>query len=54
MDISVLEFYESIEDISVFINYSKCKDIFILFIKINLKVYEMKTFHFLSYCLGFL
>ena len=43
-DISVLEFYEYIgyiEDISVFINYSKFKDIFNLYIKISLKVYEM-------------
>ena len=38
-DISVLEFYGYIEDISVFINYSK--DIFNLYIKISLKVYAM-------------
>ena len=38
----------------VFINYSKFKDLFNLFIKISLKVYEMKTFHFLSYRLGLL
>ena len=54
MDISVLGFYEYIEDISVFINYSKFKYIFNLYIKISLKVYEMKTFHFLSYSLHFL
>ena len=57
MDISVLGFYGYIEyigDISVFINYSKFKYIFNLYIKISLKVYEMKTFHFLSYRLGFL
>ena len=43
-DISVLEFYgyiEYIRDISVFINYSKFKDILNLYIKISLKVYEM-------------
>ena len=52
-DISVLGFYGYIGDILVFINYSKFKYIFNLYIKISLKVYEMKTFHFLSYCLGF-
>ena len=52
MDISVLEFYGYIRDISVFINYSKFKDIFNLYIKISLKVYEIKSFHFLSYRLG--
>ena len=44
MDISVLGFYGYIgyiEDISVFINYSKFNDIFNLYIKISLKVYEM-------------
>ena len=46
MNISVLEFYGYIGDISVFINYSKFKYIFDLYIKISLKVYEMKTFHF--------
>ena len=54
MDILVLGFYRYIEDISIFINYSKFKDIFNLYIKICLKVYEMKTFHFLSYRLGLL
>ena len=57
MDISVLGFYGyigDIRDISVFINYSKFKYIFNLYIKISLKVYEMKTFHFLPYRLGFL
>ena len=53
-DISVLGFYGYIGYISVFINYSKFKYIFNLYIKISLKVYEMKTFHFLSYSLGFL
>ena len=56
-DISVHGFYGYIEyigDISVFINYSKFKYIFNLYIKISLKVYDMKTFHFLSYRLGFL
>ena len=48
-DISVLGFYGYIGDISVFINYSKFKNIFNLYIKISLKVYKMKTFHFLSY-----
>ena len=48
MDISVLEFYGYIGDISVFINYSKFKYIFNLYIKISLKIYEMKTFHFLG------
>ena len=52
-DISLLEFYEYIEDISVFINYLKFKYIFNLYIKINLKVYKMKIFHFLSYRFGF-
>ena len=54
MDILVLGFYGYIGYISVFINYSKFKYIFNLYIKISLKVYEMKTFHFLSYSLGFL
>ena len=40
-DISVLEFYKYIGYISVFINYSKFKGIFNLYIKISLKVYEM-------------
>ena len=56
MDISVLGFYGYIGyigDILIFINYSKFKYIFNLYIKISLKVYEMKTFHFLSYRLGF-
>ena len=53
-DILVLGFYGYIGDISVFINYSKFKYIFNLYIKISLKIYEMKTFHFLSYSLGFL
>ena len=53
MDISILEFYGYIGDISVFINYSKFKYIFNLYIKISLKVYEIKTLHFLSYPLGF-
>ena len=55
-DISVFGFYGYIgyiRDISVFINYSKFKYTFNLYIKISLKVYEMKTFHFLSYRLGF-
>ena len=47
-------YIEYIRDISVFINYSKFKDIFNLYIKNSLKVYEMKTFHFLSYRLGIL
>ena len=47
-------FYGYIDDISVFINYSKFKDIFNLYIKISLKVYEIKTFHFLSYRLSLL
>ena len=41
MDISVLGFYSYIEDISVFINYSKFKDIFNLYINISLKIYEI-------------
>ena len=44
MDISVLEFYGyiiDILDISLFINYSKFKDIFNLYIKNSLKVYKM-------------
>ena len=60
MDISVLGFYGYIgyiEDISVFINYSKFNDIFNLYIKISLKVYEMiisiriekKTLKFIFY-----
>ena len=53
-DISLLEFYEYIENISIFINYLKFKDIFNLYIKISLKVYEIKIFHFLSYRLGVL
>ena len=56
-NISVLGFYGYIgyiRYISVFINYLKFKYIFNLYIKISLKVYEMKTFHFLSYRLGFL
>ena len=40
-DISILGFYGYIRYISVFINYSKFKDIFNLYIKISLKVYEM-------------
>ena len=40
-DISVLRFYRYIGVISVFINFSKFKDIFNLYIKISLKVYEM-------------
>ena len=43
-DISVLRFYRYIGyigDILVFINYSKFKYIFNLYIKISLKVYEM-------------
>ena len=55
-DISVLRFYGYIgyiRNISVFINYSKFKYIFDLYIKISLKVYEMKIFHFISYRLGF-
>ena len=49
-DILVLRFYGYIGyigDISIFINYSKFKYIFNLYIKISLKVYEMKTFHFI-------
>ena len=46
--------FTDISDISVFINYSKFKYIFNLYIKISLEVYEMKIFHFLSYRLGFL
>ena len=38
-DISILGFYGYIRDISIFINYSKFKDIFNLYIKISLKVY---------------
>ena len=38
---------------TVFINYSKFKYIFNLYIKISLKVYEMKTFHFFFYRLDF-
>ena len=53
-DISLLGFYGYIGNISVFINYSKFKDIFNLYIKISLKVYEMKTFHFLFYRLSLL
>ena len=49
---SILGFYRYIGDILIFINYSKFKDIFNLYIKISLKVYEMKIFHFLLYCLG--
>ena len=52
-NISILGFYGYIGDISVFINYSKFKYIFNLYIKISLKVYKMKTFHFLSYHLDF-
>ena len=48
-DISVFGFYGYIIYISVFINYSKFKHIFNLYIKISLKVYKIKTFHFLSY-----
>ena len=46
MDISVFGFYGYIENISIFINYLKVKDIFNLYIKISLKVYELKTFFF--------
>ena len=53
MDISILGFYGYIEDISIFINYSKFKYIFNLYIKISLKVDEMKTLHFISHRLGF-
>ena len=53
-DISLLGFCGYIRDILIFINYSKFKYIFNLYIKISLKVYEMKTFHFLSYHLSFL
>ena len=52
MDISVLEF----TNIFIFINYSKFKDIFNLYIKISLMVYEMiisirfeKTLKFIFY-----
>ena len=56
-DISVLGFYGYIGDISVFINYSKFKNIFNLYIKIILKVYKMvisirfekKTLQFIFY-----
>ena len=41
MDIVVLGFYGYVGNISVFINYSKFKDIFNLYIKISLKVYKM-------------
>ena len=41
MNISVFGFYGYIENISIFINNSKFKDIFNLYIKISLKVYEM-------------
>ena len=40
-------------NISVFINYSKFKVIFNIYIKISLNVYEIKIFHFLSYLLVF-
>ena len=40
-DISVFEFYGYIGDILIFINYSNFKNIFNLYIKISLKVYEM-------------
>ena len=40
-DISVLRFYGYIEDILIFIKYSKFKNIFNLYIKISSKVYEM-------------
>ena len=53
-DISLFGFYGYIENISVFINYSKFKDIFNIYIKISFKVYEMKTFHFLLYRLSLL
>ena len=59
MDISVLRFYgyiEYIENISLFINNSKFKDIFNLYFKISLNVYEMiisirfkKTLKFILY-----
>ena len=52
-NISVLGFYGYIGDILTFINYSKFKYIFNLYIKISLNVYEIKTFNFLSYHLGF-
>ena len=56
-DISILRFYGYIGDILVFINYSKFKDIFNLYIKISSKVYEMiisirfekKTLKFIFY-----
>ena len=44
ISVLILGFYGYIgyiEDISVFINYSKFKDIFNLYIKISLNVYEM-------------
>ena len=41
MYILVLGFYGYIGDISIFINYSKFKDLFNLYSKISLKVYEM-------------
>ena len=57
IDISVLGFYGYIGDISIFINYLKFKDIFNLYIKISLKVYEIiisirfekKTLKFIFY-----
>ena len=60
MDISAIVFYGYIGyigDILVFLNYSKFKDIFNLYIKISLKVYEMiisirfekKTLKFIFY-----
>ena len=52
MDIS--EIYQRYIGVSVFINNSKFNYIFNLYIKISLKVCEMKTFRFLSYRLGFL
>ena len=53
MDISVLGFYGYIGDKSIFINYSKFKYIFNLYIKTILKVHEMKIFHLFFYRLGF-
>ena len=41
ISVLILGFYIYIGDISVFINYSKFKDIFNLYIKISLNVYEM-------------
>ena len=41
--------FTDISNISVFINYSKFKYIFDLYIKISLKVYKIKTFHFLQF-----